>query len=26
LGAFASEAGRGALLPEEVGLGSQRRL
>ena len=26
LGAFASEAGRGALLPEEDGLGSQRRL
>ena len=26
LGVLASEAGRGALLPEEVGLGSQRRL
>jgi hypothetical protein len=26
LGALVSEAGRGALLPEEVGLGSQRRL
>ena len=26
LGAFASDAGGGALIPEEVGLGSQRRL